>query len=260
MSTLSWRGTILPNLVASLVLLGVTASAKPRQEAFNVPNGTILPVRLNHGINSKKAQPGEVITGRIMQDLPLPGGGKIPAGSMVSGTVVSTSSANSQDKARVTLRFDTLEVHGQKTTITTDLRALASPTEVRLAQIPETSPDFGTSEAWVTTRQVGGDEVYGWYGVVTDQTSQHVGTSVPDGVLVHVRAQPGAKCRGELAGENPVQALWVFSSDACGVYGYDALTIQHAGRSEPKGQIELVSNKGEVKLGEASGLLLRIER
>ena len=144
MSTLSSRRTILRYLVANLVLLGVTAGAKPRQETFNLPNGTILPVRLNQAINSKKAPPG-VITGRIMQALPLPGGAKIPAGSTVSGTVVSTSSANSQDRARVILRFDTLEVHGHKTGITTDLRALASPTEVRLAQIPETSPDFGTS-------------------------------------------------------------------------------------------------------------------
>jgi hypothetical protein len=260
MSALPWGCRDFLSLVVSLALLGASAGAKPRQENPDIPNGTILPVRLNKEINTRKARSGQIITARVMQDSPLPGGGKIPAGSTVSGTVLSTTSASSHEKGRITLRFDVLEVHHQKTTITTDLRALASPLEVRLAQIPETAPDFGTPASWATTRQVGGDEVYGWYGVVTDQTSQHVGTSVPDGVLVHVRARPGSRCRGELEGENRVQALWVFSSDACGVYGYDELTIQHAGRSEPRGQIEIMSNKGEVKLREASGLLLRIER
>ena len=255
------REIALKSVLTGLLFLAMAtiyAQAQPQNE--DIPSGTILPVRLNASIHSNNARPGQAVTGRIIQDLPLPSGGKVPAGSRVLGTVITASSAKAGGKATLALRFDTLEVRGQKIAITTNLRALASPTEVRLAQLPETSPDFGTPVSWETTRQIGGDEVYGWYGVVTDKTGQRVGTSVPDGVLVHVRAQPGSKCRGELAGENSVQALWVFSSDACGVYGYDTLMVQHAGRSDPTGQIELVSNKGELRLSEASGLLLRIER
>jgi len=259
MSAQSFRTAVLQCLIASSVFLLVAADARAQQPPLNIPNGTILPVRLNHEINSKKARSGQVITGKIMQDVPLPEGGKIPRGSIISGIVVSSMPA-SQGQATVEFRFDTLEIHHQKTTIATHLRALASPVEVSLAQVPETSPGFGTPWEWTTTRQIGGDEVYGRFGVVTDVSSEHVGTSVLDGVLVQPRSKPGSKCRGLIEGANPVQAMWVFSSDACGLYGYEHLVIQHAGRSEPNGQITLISKKGEVKLPEASGMLLRTQR
>ena len=94
--------------------------------------------------------------------------------------------------------------------------------------------------------------------MVTDEFSPHVGTSVADGVLAQPRSKPGSACRGAIDGANAVQAMWLFSSDACGVYGFEYLTIQHAGRSEPEGQVTLISNKGEVKLPTASGMLLRV--
>src|SRR5580700_9337894 len=50
--------------------------------------GTILPVRLNATLSSGKAKAGQAITGRIMQDVPLTGGAKIPAGSKVVGHIV----------------------------------------------------------------------------------------------------------------------------------------------------------------------------
>lgn len=251
--------TILFWFVSSVLFLFAAAITRAQQQSPTIPNGTILPVRLNKEINSKKVYSGQVITGRVMQDVPLPSGGHIKKGSLVRGIIVSSVPA-SQGQAAVKFRFDALEIHHQKTAITTDLRALASPLEVSMAQVPETSPGFGTPWTWVTTRQIGGDEVYGRYGVVTDQMSERVGTSVIDGVLVEVRAQPGSQCRGRIADENRFQALWVFSSGACGIYGSESLIIQHAGRTEPNGQIELVSTRGDVKVRAASGMLLRIQR
>ena len=66
-------------------------------------------------------------------------------------------------------------------------------------------------------------------------TSDHevVGTPIRGGgVLVRVTARPGSPCRGPLDRDAP-QALWVFSSDACGVYGFSNLAIRHAGRTAP---------------------------
>ena len=246
-------------LLATLVFLSLLPTTRAQQQSPTIAIGTILPVRLNEEINSRKAQSGQIITAKIMQDVPLPAGHKIPKGAVVSGIIVS-SAPGSHGQATVRFRLDTVELKRQKATITTNLRALASPLEVRMSQVPETSPGFGTSWAWVTTRQVGGDEVYGRYGVVTDRMSERVGTSVADGVLVEVRAEPGSECRGKIADENPVQALWVFSSDACGVYGSETLLIRRAGGTDPKGQIELVSSKNEVKVRAGSGMLLRVER
>jgi hypothetical protein len=78
------------------------------------------------------------------------------------------------------------------------------------------------------------------------------------GVLVHVSSTPGKKCRGEIDSDDQLQALWVFSSDACGLYDLPNLTLTHAGRTDPVGQITLSATRGNVKVRGGSGLLLRV--
>jgi len=46
-----------------------------------IPGGTILPVRLNSSLNSRKVKAGQVITARVAQDVPLSAGAKIHAGA-----------------------------------------------------------------------------------------------------------------------------------------------------------------------------------
>jgi hypothetical protein len=230
------------------------------QRSLHVPAGTVLPVRLNGGFSSKNARTGQAISGRIMQDVPLPGGGKIPAGANAMGKIEAVAAAGSSSGARISFRFDQLEVHHRRSAMVSNLRALASALEVDFAQIPERSPDFGTPYHWATTQQVGGDERYGVGGPVTDQGSNTVGEGVWGGVLVHVRAQPGTKCRGALDAEDRLQALWIFSAEACGVYGMSGVTVAHAGRTEPVGEIVLASERGEIKVRSGSGMLLRVIR
>lgn len=91
-----------------------------------------------------------------------------------------------------------------------------------------------------------------------DDTSQVVGRAVPGGVLVQASAKEGTKCRGEVNGNNAPQALWVFSSGACGVYGVEGLFIVDAGRTDPAGTIILVSNGDNVKPRDGDGMLLRV--
>ena len=85
-----------------------------------------------------------------------------------------------------------------------------------------------------------------------------VGKPVPNGVLVHVSSQPGSKCRGEIDGNDRLQALWVFSSDACGIYDMPDVTIIHAGRTSPLGEFTLLSGKGNLNIRAGSGILLRV--
>ena len=231
-----------------------------RQVSLEIPVGTILPVRINHGFSSKNAKSGQGITARMMQNVPLPDGSKIPEGAKVIGAVVSVTPAGNSGGAQISIRFSQLKFHHRNVQIVTGLRALASMVEVEYAQIPETTPDFGTPYAWITTHQIGGDVKYGVGGPVTDRSNQLVGQGVFDGSLVHVRSQPGTKCRGALDAEDRLQALWVFSADACGVYGMKGTKIVHAGRTEPVGEIVLTSESGEVKVGSGSGALLRVVR
>jgi hypothetical protein len=233
-------------------------AAATKQTSLEIPAGTVLPVRINHSFSSKNAIAGQWITGRVMQDVPLPNNAKIPEGAKILGAIVSVEPATKSNNGKLSFRFDKLEIHHLTIPLATNLRALAGFMEVQEAQTPEATPGFGTPYPWVTTRQIGGDEVYGVGGPVTDESSHTVGKAVFGGVLVHVRAQPGAKCRGALDDEDRLQALWVFSSDACGLYGMSGVSIEHAGRTEPTGEIVLTADRRDVLVRGGSGMLLRV--
>jgi hypothetical protein len=225
-----------------------------------IPPGTILPVRLNRAISSAKSRPGQVISGRIMQDVPLPRGVRIRAGTKVIGHIVERIPAGTGAPASISLEFDKL-VSSQKTTfITTNLRAIAGFMRIMEAQIPPIGPGESDVYRWLTTVQVGGDVVYGEGGPVTtgENPDQIVGRQVNGGVLGQVRAKEGTNCRGAIDGNDSPQALWVFSSDACGAYGLEKISIAHAGRTDPMGVIVLASDSGNFKIAGGAGMLLRV--
>jgi hypothetical protein len=225
-----------------------------------VPKGTILPVELKSSLDSRSAKPGQVVMGRIAQDVPLPQG-RIRQGSKVTGHVVAaTKASGNDDEGQITLRFDTLMATKQKIAISTNLRALASPMEVWDAQLPLTGPDRGMSENAWNTVLVGDDEVaYRGGGPVAKGLKVVGEPTAGGGVLVNVSADAHMRCGGERFGNDRMQALWVFSSDACGLYGYPSdVKLLHAGRSNPVGQFTLSSTRGDVALKSGSGILLRV--
>src|SRR5580658_7083065 len=59
---------VLPVASASALLDSNDAA----ESVTSIPLGTILPVRLNSTIWSDKSKPGQTITGRVMQNIPLP--------------------------------------------------------------------------------------------------------------------------------------------------------------------------------------------
>ena len=225
-----------------------------------IPAGTILPLRLNSALNSRKSKAGQAISARLMQDVPLARKSKIHAGAKVIGHLLEVIPATATSGARISFQFDTLEVSKHKVPITTNLRALASMLEVEEAQIPQAGPDRGTSQNSWTTVQVGGDVVYRGGGPVA-RGLEVVGTPTSDGVLVRLRENPEGKCRGETDGNDRPQAMWIFSADACGAYGFSDLTIIEAGRSSsPPGQITLASTTGNFDIRSGSGILLRLDK
>ncbi len=219
-----------------------------------LPAGTVLPVSLDSSLNSRKAHPGQTIRGVIMQNIP---GTSIHRGAKVLGHVVQVTTLQN-GQATVELRFDTLETRRRRIPLQVDLRALTSFPEVEEAQVPEDMADRGTTPETATTQQIGGEQVYRGGGPVTSGLTI-VGQPVPNGVLALPRVQPGKPCRGIVAGNHQPQALWLFSSDACGVYGYSQLRIAHSGRTNPVGDILLVSEKGPLQLRSGTGLLLRVQ-
>jgi len=221
-----------------------------------IPPGTILPVQLNSSLRSSKAQPGQAISARLMQDVPL-GSSKIRAGAKVIGLVIAVQAAGDKGGGQISLRFDAVVTRHRRIPLVTNLRALASMMDVSEAQVPESGPDRGTAEFCWTTDQIG-DE-YRSAGVLA-HGSTVVGRSVANGALARPASKPGTSCRGTVDGNDQPQALWVFSSDACGLYDLPNVVLVHAGRTRPVGEITLAASKGDVNIRAGGGLLLRVNR
>lgn len=237
-----------------LALLAMTSALLAQQP---IPRGTILPVQLNSGVRSDKARAGDVISGRVTQDVPLNVGARIKTGAKVLGRVVAVHKANDQGGANITLRFDAVASGNRYIPVTTDLRALAGMLDIEEAQVPQTGPDRGTSEFTWNTEQIGGEANY--HGSVIARGLRVVGQSLPvNGALVEVSAKQGTACRANLDDNRQPQATWLFASDACGLYGFPNLSLAHAGRTAPVGEIVVTSDKGNINIRAGSGMLLRV--
>ena len=193
-----------------------------------------------------------------MQDVPLGNGSKLRAGSKVFGRIIAVTPATMATKATLTLKFDTVVQGKESVLVLTNLRAMASTLEVEFAQTPTTGAGESDVYDWLPTVQVGGEVVYGKGGEVYNG-DRVVGRATYDGVLAEVNPNEHANCRGPIDGNDRPQAFWVFSSDACGAYGFPYLTIGHEGRTDPRGEIVLVSEHGPVKIRSGSGVLLRVQ-
>jgi hypothetical protein len=263
----SYRRNILDEFVLAAGPVPSLGSETPDENSTAmrrcaIPSGTILPVRLNSTVSSAKSKPGWMITGRIMQDIPLSSGIRIKEGSKVVGHIVEVTPASAGKTARISLQFDKLIWGHQTIAIATNLRAIAGFMRINEAQTPPIGPGESDVYRWLTTVQIGGDIVYGEGGPVTTANDPNdvVGKAVNGGVLSQVRANEGANCRGATDGNEAPQALWVFSSDACGTYGLEHISIVSAGRSGVTGVIVFSSDRENLKIPGGAGMLLRINK
>jgi hypothetical protein len=217
-----------------------------------IPAGTVFPVMLNSTLDARRSKPGDKISGKIMQDVPLPDGARIPKGSTVWGNVISADAPTATSPARLALSFSRVKVGQREIPIAVHLRALASPYQVFEAKLPTNAiDDYGTSTSDWNTIQIGGAGVYRGSGEVV-QGGTLVGRTTDYGaVTAKLMAAPQAGCKNDSKRE---QALWLFSPWSCGVEGYSGLKILRPGN----GVIELQSS-GNIHIAGGSGWLLRID-
>ena len=234
----------------AVAIFSCLLSTTPVFSQSNVPAGITVPVMLSTTIRSNRSRAGDAIKARVMQDVPLPAGGKIARGKNLSGQVVEIT------PTKVILKFDRLVLEKQEVPIATSLRAIASMMTVQAAQIPtNASGDRGTPPSLWNTQQIGdSDVVYGRPGDVLNG-SNRVGKSLGDGsIFTMLSSNSAGNCGGEA---NTLQAVWLFSSSACGAYGFADLSVDHFGRTEPVGNIVL-SSSTRIEIRSGSALLLRV--
>ena len=264
------RGAVLAATAFALVgcaLIGALGFAASNVEfsgpfaavaSSSLPVGTILPVRLDKTLSLEEARAGQVIEAQVMQDVPLPNRERIRMRSRVSGTILSVGKAEEGAGAPLVLQFNKVEYDKDMVPMLTSLRAMASFQAVRAAQMSFAGADNGTPSGWATTVQIGGDTRYGDGGDVRNPQKQKMGKGTIGGVLVYLRANPGAGCDGPEKNDNRLQALWVFSSDACGTYDLRGVQITHQGRTKPTGEITLQFERPDMKLEGGTAMLLRV--
>jgi hypothetical protein len=241
------RSSLMPFLRLAVALLcsAVALSAQ------NLPVGTALPVALGSSLNTKSAKPGQKIEGKLMQEVML-SGTKLRSGSHVTGHVVSVSRPGTSG-ARIVLQFDQLQDDRQTIPLHAGARAVASSQSVFSAGLPvDTNSTDEGSQSWVT-KQVGGEYVFRGRGYVSSDQGK-VGTWSGSGVwgkLPEVDDCPAGD------NSNPQQALWIFSTTACGAYGFEHTKLEQTGLTPPLGQIVLSSPK-DIDLRGGSGWLLMV--
>jgi hypothetical protein len=179
-----------------------------------------------------------------MQDITLATGVRIRAGSKLFGHVTEVTHAGEGSGGEVSFLFDELSSRNMKEPIHLYLRALASSLEVEEAQMPSGGSEEGIPETSWTVVQVGGDVVYRGGGVVM-RGPDIVGKPLwPSDDVV------------EFDKDHRSQAVWVFSLDASGGYGFSGTRITHTGETNSSGAITLSAQGGALKVARGSGMLL----
>ena len=218
-----------------------------------IPAGTALPVALSATLDAKKDKPGQKIEARLMQGIRLPSGEKIKAGAHVAGHIVEVTKVPGGG-SRMTLKFDQLNAGGRTIPLTLSARAIAASPSVYQAEVPvDAESNYEPSNQWVM-KQVGGEIVNRGRGRITsDEGLVGRWDGEPWGKLT--TADEGDCTAAE--GNGIEQALWVFSTSACGLYGLEGMKLVHNGRTDPVGQIILESSK-DLRIGGGSGWFLLV--
>jgi len=233
--------------IAVVLLLPVIGVAQ------QVPAGTVIPIMLNTGLSADKDRTGKAIEGKVMQDVMTASGVTISKGSRILGHVVSSTNS-SGSRSSLTVRFESVQDRGRNMPLTAEVLAIASMQAVAQAQTPiNSNPDMMSQSAW-TTRQVGGDVVNRGQGKVGSADGQTGTWLEGNSVLIKLTPNPDAGCPGG-PGYDRAQAVWIFSSTACGTYDLGKATIADSGANPPVGNATITSERN-VQIRGGSGWLL----
>ena len=193
------------SLLAAALPLALTLAASGQT---TLPAGAYLPVHLTHEITAGHTRPNTPVEARTTQRIPLANHQFLPSNALLRGSV--TQSTFSAGSSTLTLTFTSILQSGQTVPISVRAVAIANFTAVSDVALPAArstdTDDSSTSN--MTTRQVGGDEVYrsAWSGPLIDAGGQTVGS---------------ADFQGVYTDDTPVpRALGAFSTAAQGLYGY----------------------------------------
>jgi len=240
---------VVTQLALVLVFCCGVAAAQAAPAELTLPTGTAIPITFPHTLDASNLKVGDAVVTKTDQVILAPDGARIPRGSQLAGSVVEAG------PSELAIRFDTLTSRGRTYRVHVALRALVS----FVLSLDSHSPaaDYGSLD-WDLYRQVGGNYFFPYQTVYSNDWTE-VGKSTRDGVFVKLERVENPKSRDHVFcdGTEAVQSVGVFASNACGVYGFDGLTVETAG-SDASGAIRIVTSKRTVKIPRDSSALLQV--
>jgi hypothetical protein len=105
---------------------------------------------------------------------------------------------------------------------------------------------------------IGGDEFSPFDKTVRDDSGDVIAYNRKDGLFARLLPSDdsASKTRPNCSSTSTEQAVAIFSPNACGLYGFEGVSMPHAGRSG-SGTFTLASRGGSIKLYAGSTALLQ---
>ncbi len=248
----------------SLVFLGIVSIAVGSiyGQAAPIPVSTAIPVIFTHTSEAGLTNPSEIVTAKTTQAVFLPSGQVLPKGAIVLGHVVQSTAFMFdsapyaiQKPSVLAIHFDKVVAGGSTIFVSLSVRALSDPVQTHEANVVHYAGDFDT----VGTRYlIGGSSFSLLENVVSSRSGDVVGYVRPQGVFARLIA--GDELQGDMSvhcsGTGAEQSVDIFSANACGVYGFDTVSMSDNGGRN--GTFVLESRRHKVKLYAGSAALLQV--
>jgi hypothetical protein len=250
--------------VIAFTLIGLLLSAPRAISATQtkVPPGTTLPVRFVRSVDAKRARPGDRVIAKTLQIVFLPGGQRLPKGTVLVGHVVDARPYHfdpepyaHQKASSISIHFDQI-VNGDLTLpVNLSVRALANTFESQWAPRPHYQDETDGAGTMIL---IGGGEFSPFDRTVRDNSGDVIAYNRKDGLFARLLPSddPVSKTRRNCGSTSTEQSVAIFSPNACGLYGFDSVSMPHAGR-RGSGTFTLVSRGRSIKLYAGSTALLQ---
>jgi hypothetical protein len=245
--------------VISLFLSAPCATSAVQTE---VPQGTTFPVLFVSSVDSRRAHTGDRVTAKTLQVVILPGGRRLPKGTLLVGHVVNAQPYHfnpepyaHQKASSISIHFDQI-VNGDLTlAVNLSVRALANTLQSEWAPRVHYHDDTDGSGSMIL---IGGVEFSPLDKTVRDDDGDVIAYNRKDGVFARLLASddPASKTSPNCGSTNTEQSVAIFSPSACGLYGFGGVFMPHAGRSG-SGTFTLVTRGSSIKLYAGSTALLQ---
>jgi hypothetical protein len=250
--------------VTAFTVIGLLLSAPCAIAATQtkVPPGTALPVRFVRSVDAKRAQPGDRVTAKTLQIVFLPGGQRLPKGTLLIGHVVDShpylfdpEPYAPQKASSISIHFDQIVNGDLSLPVNLSVRALANTFESQWAPRPHYQDETDGAGTMIL---IGGDEFSPFDMTVRDDGGDVIAYNRKDGLFARLLPSddPSSKTRLNCSSTSTEQSVAIFSPNACGLYGFGSVSMLHAGRSG-SGTFTLVSRGRSIKLYAGSTALLQ---